>query len=213
MEAKVQIRLGANLISTNENGELVFEESVGTKTSIPAPEINKILNQAQSYEEAIELLQGSGANISAENSRVMIASTPAGTQIFFKDEPGRKIVLDKEVPEHVQAEIISVDIFDDKRAVEKILEANNIIENRDEELEVTAQKDGVSLEFNTADNVQDHDVRDGGAISQARLARDEREATEKGVISENMTKEEMERYWRERGAAARENKGMDEKSR
>ena len=208
MDAKVEIRMGANLITTNENGELVFEESAGTKTSIPAPEVNQIINQAQSYEEAIELLQGSGANISAENSRVMIASTPGGTQIFFKDEPGRKIVLDKEVPEHVAAEILSVDIFDDKRAVEKILEANNIIDNREEELETTVSKDGASFELNTADNVMDNDITDGGAISQARAARDEREADEKGVVSEEMTREEMEKYWRERAAASREDRDM-----
>jgi len=209
MEAKVEIRMGANLITTNENDELVFEESAGTKTAIPAPAVNEIINQAQSYEEAIQLLQGSGANISAENSRIMIASTPGGTQIFFRDEPGRKIVLDKDIPESVVAQILSVDIFDDNRAVEKILEANNIIENREEELETTVSKDGVSFEINTADNVEDHDVTDGGAISQARAARNEREANERGVMSEEMTREEMERYWRERAAASREDMGAE----
>lgn len=186
MNNDVTIRLAGQVIVPNENGELEFESGSGTKTNIPAEEIHNRLLEAQSLEEAFEFLRESGAYIGGENSRVLVAQTKNGTQIFAKDEPSRKVVIDRDIPEAAIEEILSINDYDNGRAVEKILIAHGVIEEPTNEMEEVITSDRTTSSFEReASNVDSRDITDGGEISAARDARDmEREDRDSGIYSE-----------------------------
>lgn len=181
----VSVRFSGQCIVPNEKGELEFESGAGTKTQIQAEELQRVMLYSQSLEEALSYLQGSGAYIGAEDSRAMVFTTPNGTIIFSKDEPSRKIVVDRELPEAAITQILDISDYDDGRAVEKILIENGIIEEPEKEMEqvLTSDLDNKSYE-READNVDSKDVTDGGMIGEARSARDSIENPHSGIYSE-----------------------------
>jgi len=193
MNNNVTIRLAGQVIVPNEKGELEFESGTGTKTKIPGEEIHSRLLQAQSLEEAFDYLQESGAYIGMDSSRVMIAQTPNGTMVFAKDEPSRKIVVDRVLPEKAIQQILSINDYDDGRAVEKILLENNIIDEPDKEMEevITSDIDNRSFE-REAQNVGELDNSEG-LIAENRVARDELQDPYRGIYSEEQRKEMLER--------------------
>lgn len=204
MNNDVTIRLAGQVVVPNAEGELEFESGAGTKTKIVAEEVHKRLLQAQSLEEAFEFLQSSGAYIGADGSRVMIVQTPNGAQIFAKDEPSRKIVVDRELPEAAIQQILSINDYDNGRAVEKILLEHGIIDNTRDEMEevITSDIDNRSFEREARDVGRGDNTE--GLIGEARVARDNLEDPNRGIYSEQ---EYAERRRRER--EAQERSGMD----
>lgn len=205
---KVSVRVVGQCIMPNENGELEFESGAGTKTKIEATKVYERLLEAQSYEAALESLLGSGAYISSDNSRMIIVSTPNGVHIFSKDEPSRKITVDRIIPESTMQQILSINDFDEGRAVEKILVANGIIEepNKDMEQIETFDRNNLSYE-NEADNVDSRNISDKGEIAAARLQRDLIEDPRSGIFSEEQIRnmeEERQRQIKEERARGRE---------
>lgn len=213
MENHVSIRFCGQIVVPNQNGELEFETGAGTKTKIPADELHTRLLQAQSFGEVEKYLKNSGAYIGSENSNIIIAETSNGTQIFSKDEPSRKIVIDKSIPESALEQILSINDYDNVRAVEKILIENGVIEDTEKEAEIinTFERDNLSFE-QEADNVDSRDISDGGEIGASRLQRDMIENTNSGIISEEERRridEERLKKIKEGRAAAHENEGIE----
>ncbi len=207
MECNVSIRFCGQVIVPNENGELEFEAGSGTKTKIPAEEVHKRLSQAQSFDEAIEYLKNSGAYVGKEDSRVMVVMTPNGSQIFSNDAPSQKIVVDKDIPENVISEILSVDGLDSIGTVERILISNNIIEDPEKEAERIKTINGGEFSFEKeADNVDSRSMLDGGEIASTRLNRDMLEDPKNGIISE----EEKRKFDEERLRKKREEHTKDD---
>ena len=208
METNIRIRFAGQVVAPNENGELEFESGLGTKTKIVAEEVHKKMQQAQSVEEALEFLRDSGAYIDMADSRIMIVATPNGAQIFYKDEPGRKIVVDKDIPESVMAEILSINNYDNGRAVEKVLMENGIIDAPEKEIDevLTSEIDNISLEHK-ADNVDSRDITNGGEISSTRVQRELLSQDSSTIYNE----EERRRIEEERLRKMKERtvKGMD----
>ena len=210
MECNVSIRFCGQVIVPNENGELEFEAGSGTKTKIPAEEVHKRLSQAQSFEEAIEYLKGSGAYVGKEDSRVMVVMTPNGSQIFSKDDPGQKIAVDKDIPENVINEILNADGLDSIEAVERILISNNIIEEPEKEAERVKTINGGDLSFEKeADNVDSRSMLDGGEIANARLSKDMLEDPRSGIISEEAKRNFDEERLRKRKEERAKDNGLD----
>jgi len=208
----VSVRFCGQCIVPNEKGELEFESGAGTKTQIHAEELERVMLYSQSLEEALDYLQGSGAYIGAQDSRMMVFTASNGTIIFSKDEPSRKTVIDKDVPESVIQQILAINNYDDERAVEKILIENGIIEDPEKETEqvLTSDIDNKSFE-READNVDSRDVTDGGMIGEARSARDSIEDPDRGIYSEEarrrMEEERMKKI--REGRAADKDEGFD----
>ena len=186
MDKDIKLYVGATCLSPNEQGEIEFKADGGLITKIPAIEIHERLSKAQSVEEVMQLLKGSGAYIQNENSRVIIIATPNGAQIFSKDEPSRKVTVDRDLPQYVVDQILAINDYSEPRAVEKILIANRIIENPDKEAErtYTSFRDNMSFE-NEADNVGNNNTMDNGEIARARIARDYRENPNSGIYKED----------------------------
>ena len=184
MNQDIKLYVGATCLSPNEQGELEFKADGGLITKIPATEVHERLSQAQSVEEVMQLLKGSGAYIQNENSRVIIIATPNGAQIFSKDEPSRKVTVDRDLPQYVVDQILAINDYSDPRSVEKILIANRIIENPDKEAELTytSFKDNLSFE-NEAD--LGRGVAENSEIARARIARDYRENPNSGIYKED----------------------------
>lgn len=205
----MSIRVAGQCIVPNENGELEFETGAGTKTKLQAEDILDKIRQAQSVKEVLEMLQGSGAYIDMEGSRVMVVTTPGGTIILSKDEPSRKIVVDRDVSESTIEQILSVNDYDSIRAVEKILIENRVIEEPEKEMEQvdTSDRNNISLE-NEADNTDSKDITDGGEIGANRLQRDIRQNPYAGIYSEEQTREMIEQRRKERERSGR-NEGME----
>lgn len=201
MNNNVTIRIAGQVVVPNEKGELEFESGAGTKTKIPAEEIHTKLLEAQSLEEAFNLLQESGAYIGADGSRIMIVQTPNGTQIFAKDEPSRKIVIDRELPEAAITEILSINDYDNGRAVEKILVEHGIVEEPNKEMEevITSDRDETSFD-REASEVDDREIVNNSEISEARTARDMNRDEERRRIEE----ERMKKIREERANSDRE---------
>ena len=185
MDKDIKLYVGATCLSPNEQGELEFKVDGGLVTKIYADEIHERLSLAQSVEEVMQILKGSGAYIQNENSRVIIITTPNGAQIFLKDEPSRKVTVDRDLPQYVVDQLLainSVAINSDPRAVEKILIANRIIEAPDkEELTYTSFKDNLSIE-NEAD--LGRGIAENSEIARARIEGDYRENPNSGIYRE-----------------------------
>ena len=83
-------------------------------------------------------------------------------------------------------EILSINDYDNGRAVEKILVAHGVIERPTMEMEEVITSDRTTSSFERlASNVDSRDITDGGEISAARDARDmEREDRDSGIYSE-----------------------------
>ncbi len=183
MDKDIKLYVGATCLSPNEQGELEFKADGGLITKIHADEIHERLSQAQSVEEVMQLLKGSGAYIQNENSRVIIIATPNGAQIFSKDEPSRKVTVDRDLPQYVVDQLLAINDYSDPRAVEKILIANRIIEDPDKEAELTytSFKDNLSIE-NEAD--LGRGIAENSEIARARIERDYRENPNSGIYKE-----------------------------
>jgi hypothetical protein len=166
MDKDIKLYVGATCLSPNEQGELEFKADGGLITKIHADEIHERLSQAQSVEEVMQLLKGSGAYIQNENSRVIIIATPNGAQIFSKDEPSRKVTVDRDLPQYVVDQLLAINDYSDPRAVEKILIANRIIEDPDKEAELG------------------RGIAENSEIARARIARDYRENPNSGIYKE-----------------------------
>lgn len=205
MENNITIRFAGQVIMPDDEGNMVFESGAATNTKLTAKEVRNKLLQAQSLEQAIDLLKDSGAYIGTEGSRVMIVQTPNGTQIFSKDEPSRKIVVDRDLPESTIEQILSINDYDDGRAVEKILIENRIIENPKDEMEEVITSDIDNRSFEREANDVGRGENTEGLIGEARVARDNLENPNKGIYSEQ---ELIERRRRERQARERDY-GMD----
>lgn len=205
MENNITIRFAGQVIMPDDEGNMVFESGSATNTKLTAKEVHNRLLQAQSLEQALDLLKDSGAYIGTEGSRVMIVQTPNGTQIFSKDEPSRKIVVDRDLPESTIEQILSINDYDDGRAVEKILIENRIIENPKDEMEEVITSDIDNRSFEREANDVGRGENTEGLIGEARVARDNLENPNKGIYSEQ---ELIERRRRERQARERDY-GMD----
>ena len=203
MDNRVSVRIGGQCITPNEDGTLEFKTGGGMTTKIEMETLHEMVSRAQSVEAVIRELKDTGIYIGDENSRVIIVTTPNGAQIFSKDEPSRKVTVDRDLPEYVINEILAINDYSDPRAVEKILIANRIIEEPDKEAELTytSFRDNLSFE-NEADNVG-NSVTEGGEIARARVARDFKENPNSGVynakteeLSEEQRREFEEKYAR-----------------
>ena len=106
MEANVQLKLGAYPMSINEKGEPELGDAKGLQVGLTNDEIEKMIMEAQNFDELYENLRGSGIYLSMENSKVMLMPVNKGTVIFFNDgQVQDKITLDKEITPDVSIQI------------------------------------------------------------------------------------------------------------
>lgn len=210
MNNRVVVRFAGGVVIPNENGELQFESGAGTKTNIHADEVHRRALEAQSLEEMLEIFKESGAYIGAENSRVLILETDNGTIIFSKDEPSRKLIIDKKIPEASLEQILSINDYDNGRAIEKILVGNGVIEDPRKEIEEVVTYDDTRASFERdAKDVDLRNVNENTEIGEARAARDmTREDRYSGIYSEEdrrrMEEERMRKIREERANGDKE---------
>ena len=175
MEAKVGVNVAAYPMSINEKCESYLEQGRGLETNITNEKINDMVREAGNFNELYENLRGVGVYLTMENSKVVLRSMfdndnkTIGTVIFFNDgDKQDKITLDKELSPDVALQIQAAQNRDE---LEEILIQNNIIERPEKETEREVTVDDRPEYVDRADNVDDRDVTDNGAIGQERYTR------------------------------------------
>lgn len=175
MEAKVGVNVAAYPMSINEKCESDLEQGRGLETNITNEKINDMVREAGNFNELYENLRGVGVYLTMENSKVVLRSMfdndnkTIGTVIFFNDgDKQDKITLDKELSPDVALQIQAAQNRDE---LEEILIQNNIIERPEKETEREVTVDDRPEYVDRADNVDDRDVTDNGAIGQERYTR------------------------------------------
>lgn len=161
MNGDIKLNFGAHVMSINDKGELEFEGSGRAATNITNEEMEKMIFEAQSFEEVYENLRASGVYLTMTESKAVIMPINNGTVIFYNDgQVQDKITLDKELSPDVALQIEAAQNRDE---IEEILVANKIIERPEKETEREVYRDG------RAELVRD--VRNNSAIDQNRYAR------------------------------------------
>lgn len=161
MNGDIKLNFGAHVMSINDKGELEFEGSGRAATNITNEEMEKMIFEAQSFEEVYENLRASGVYLTMAESKAVIMPINNGTVIFYNDgQVQDKITLDKELSPDVALQIEAAQNRDE---IEEILVANKIIERPEKETEREVYRDG------RAELVRD--VRNNSAIDQNRYAR------------------------------------------
>lgn len=175
MEAKVGVNVAAYPMSINEKCESDLEQGRGLETNITNEKINDMVREAGNFNELYENLRGVGVYLTMENSKVVLRSMfdndnkTIGTVIFFNDgDKQDKITLDKELSPDVALQIQAAQNRDE---LEEILIQNNIIERPEKETEREVTVDDRPEYVDRADNVDDRDITDNGAIGQERYTR------------------------------------------
>jgi len=98
MNGDIKLNFGAHVMSINDKEEIEFEGSGRAATNITNEEMEKMIFEAQSFEEVYENLRASGVYLTMTESKAVIMPINNGTVIFYNDgQVQDKITLDKEL--------------------------------------------------------------------------------------------------------------------
>lgn len=168
MNADVSLKLGAYLMSINENGTPEFGNADVKEFNLTYEEVEKMVLAAPNFDDLYPKLRDFGVNLDMEDSKVFLIPVTNGTVIFFNDGAVQeKLVLDKELTPAVALQIREAK---DREDLEGILIQNNVIERPEQEMENEVTVGGRLEDVDRAGNV--NDMRENNsAIAQNRYAR------------------------------------------
>lgn len=169
MNGETRLNFGAYVMGINDKGEPEFESSGNLKTNLSNQEMEKMIMEAQNFNELYDNLRATGVYLNMDNSKAVIMPVNEGTVIFYNDGPIQdKITLDKELSPDVALQIEAAQNRDE---IEEILIQNKIVERPEKETEREVTVEDRAKYVDRADNVNDKDITDDSVIAQERYAR------------------------------------------
>lgn len=154
----------------NENDEFTPESSGAIKTEMSHQELDKMIFETDTFEQAYDLLMENGASAYISiNSNIITYSAKEGMVLFIKNGSTQdKIVLDQELSPEVALQLQSAK---DSKEIEKILIENKLVKSPTEEMDRETMDKHGQIEVDRADRVDKEDeLQPAGAISQNRTA-------------------------------------------
>ncbi len=169
MNGETRLNFGAYVMGVNGKGEPEFESSGNLKTTLGNEEMERMIMEAQNFNEVYENLRATGVYLTMDDSKTVIMPVNEGTVIFYNDGPVQdKITLDKELSPDIALQIEAVQNRDE---IEEILIQNKIVERPEKEMEREVTVEDMAKYVDRADNVNDKDITDDNAIAQERYAK------------------------------------------